>query len=47
MVPPEKPPSSYAVFNQAPALAGLALDERFAGLALGVQRVEVLLQSFL
>ena len=32
--------------DQAPSFTGLALDERFAGLALRMQRVEVLLQSF-
>ena len=32
---------------QLPALAGLALDEGFAGLALGVERVEALLQPLL
>ena len=33
--------------DQPPALAGLALDERLAGLALGIERVEVLLQPLL
>ncbi len=33
--------------DQTPSFASLALDERFARLALCVQRVEVLLQSFL
>ena len=45
MVPPESPPSSYAVLMSFPALARLALDERLACLALGVQRVEVLLET--
>src|SRR5579875_1813842 len=34
-----------AVGQARPALAGLALDERLAGLALGVERVELLLQA--
>src|SRR5262249_10479014 len=35
-------------FGQAgPALVSLAADESFGGLALGIQRVELLLQSFL
>ena len=33
--------------EQTPSFTGLALDECFARLALGVQRIEVLLQSFL
>jgi hypothetical protein len=34
-------------FDQTPSFASLALDERFARLALGLQRVEVLFQAFL
>src|SRR4051812_229275 len=33
--------------DQSPALAALAADKRFAGFALRMQRVEVLLQPFL
>jgi hypothetical protein len=33
--------------DQMPALAGLAFDEGFAGLALGMQRVELLLEALL
>jgi hypothetical protein len=41
-------PAIVIALRQAgPALMALAFDESFAGLALGVQRVELLLQSFL
>src|SRR5712671_4757193 len=34
-------------FDQTPSLTGLAPDERLAGLALGLQRVEVLFEALL
>jgi len=36
-----------AGFDQPPALAGLTLDIGLTGLALGIERVEVLLQALL
>src|SRR5215204_3467652 len=45
--PPEKPPSSEAVLDQAPALVGLALHVSSPGLALRIERVEVLLEAVL
>ena len=42
--PPEKPPSSIGCPDQRPALVRLALDVGLGRLALGVERVEVLLQ---
>ena len=47
MLPPEKPPSSYSFGSNAPSLVLLADDEGLAGFALGVERVEVLLQPLL
>jgi hypothetical protein len=45
MVAPDIPPSSQ-VFLTRRALIRLAPDEGFAGFALGLQRIEILLQSF-
>ena len=40
-VPPEMPPSIVAVGHQHPALGLLAGDIGLAGLALGIERVEL------
>ena len=42
-----KPAVVVCGLDELPAFAGLALDERLARLALGVQRVEVLLETLL
>ena len=47
MVPPEKPPSSYRSGTGDPAFVLLADDVGLAGLALGVEGVELLLQPIL
>jgi len=45
MVAPDSPPSLIGGLDHTPALTRLALDERLARLALGVQRVEALLRQ--
>ena len=47
MLPPENPPSSYRSGKQMPALVLLAGDVGLAGLALGVEGVELLFQPLL
>ena len=46
-VPPEKPPSSYSVGSTVQPSCFLRANEGGAGLALGIERVEVLLEAFL
>jgi hypothetical protein len=44
---PEKPPSSKTSRNQAPPLLDLAFDISCAGLALGVEGVEILVEAMI